>query len=632
MKFVDSEIVGTAGCDSAIHSRTSILKATSLFLAIPVLLAGVAAGQVQVPRYQSPIEAPKPQVNLPPPPPALTPDGTVVEYPIARVNDQIIDNSDYERALAQLNEEAQQRNESEAELKAQQKNLLRDMIDTQLLLSRGKELDINADTDVIRQLDEIRKQNHLDSMDALEKAVRDSGISYEDFKSNIRNRIIQQQVVQNEVGRNLRLTAKEEQAYYDAHKQEFEQPEQVSLSEILIATPDNATDAQVAQAQAKAEQVEEKLKAGANFTELAKQYSGGPNANTGGELGDFKRGQLGSKLLEDPTFALQAGQWTAPIRTRQGFIILKVTQHTPAHIPPLSQVDQQVQQAIYERDIQPALRAYLTKLREDAFIDIAPGFVDTGASPKETKIVYSGASQLPTKKKKKVEKQRLDQHRVTAVKASTPKSGASGATVQQVSATGSKKRKKIHREKIRYGQAPRTSLPDAQEQTLAPGADQGPGGAPSTLAAANAMDQSAEQATTVTDALAPAPEHTKTRYAYRSATEHKDKVAKKKKQAKEKAAMTPVAPTQQESQVEKAQAAPLGLGGDTATKKKKKKVKGAKKERLQQAPPAPPAPKPEAHPIPPKSVRENGEPVVTPAPASSTDSNNQSGDSSAPQQ
>ena len=636
MKFVDSDIVSTAGCGSAIRSRTSIVRATSLLLAVPALLVVAAVGQVQVPRYQSPIEAPKPQINLPPPPPALTPDGTVVEYPIARVNDQIIDNSDYERALSQLNEEAQQRNVPEAELQEQQKNLLRDMIDQQLLLSRGKELDINADTDVIRQLDEIRKQNHLDSMDALEKAVRDSGISYEDFKSNIRNRIIQQQVVQNEVGRNLRLTAKEEQAYYDAHKQEFEQPEQVSLSEILIPTPDDATDAQVAQAQAKATQVEEKLKAGANFTDLAKQYSGGPNANTGGELGDFKRGQLGSKLLEDPTFALQAGQWTAPIRTRQGFIILKVTKHTPAHIPPLSQVDQQVQQAIYERDIQPALRTYLTKLREDAFIDIAPGFIDSGASPKETKIVYSGATQLPTKKKKKVEKQRLDQRHLTAANSSASKpAGTSSLAAQPVSATGSKKRKKVHREKIRFGQAPRTSLPDAQEQTLAPGADQGPGGAPSTMTAAAvaSMNQGNEEAT-VTDALAPVPEHTKSRYAYRSATEHKEKVAKKKKQAKEKAAMTPLPATPQESQAEKAQAAPLGLSGDTASKKKKKKVKGAKKQRLQQAPPAPPAPKPEARPIPPKSVRENGEPVVTPPPAvppaSSTGTDNQPGNSTAP--
>ena len=65
--------------------------------------------------------------------------------------------------------------------------------------------------------------------------------------------MITQQVVRDEVGRRLQMTQAQEQAYYDAHKQDFEQPEQVRLSEILIPTPADATDAQVAQAQAKAE-------------------------------------------------------------------------------------------------------------------------------------------------------------------------------------------------------------------------------------------------------------------------------------------------------------------------------------------------------------------------------------------
>src|SRR5208283_2962887 len=110
-------------------------------------------------------------------------------------------------------------------------------------------------------------------------------------------------------GQTLRLTAKQEQAYYEAHKQEFEQPEQVRLSEILVATPDDATDAAIAQAKSRAEDVVAKLKAGASFEEMAKQLSGGQTAAKGGDLGEFKRGALGSSALEDPVFALEAGQW-----------------------------------------------------------------------------------------------------------------------------------------------------------------------------------------------------------------------------------------------------------------------------------------------------------------------------------
>ena len=139
----------------------------SLLMAVTTLSGSAARGQVTPPRYHSPIEAPTPQPFPPlPAPAAVTPGGTVVEYPIVRVNDQIIDNSDYEREQQLLLEEVQRANSSPnpadhisaAEVEQRQKNLLRDMIDRQLLLSRGKELDINVDTEVIRQLDEIRKR------------------------------------------------------------------------------------------------------------------------------------------------------------------------------------------------------------------------------------------------------------------------------------------------------------------------------------------------------------------------------------------------------------------------------------------------------------------------------------------
>ncbi len=633
-------------------AKRRMLQAGPVLLMVAGMVGNAAQAQVAVPRYQSPIEAPKPQVPTIPTPAAVTPNATVVEYPIVRVNDRIIDNSDYERSQRELAQEGQQSGATPAELQERQKDLLRDMIDQQLLLSRGKELDIHADSEVIRRLDDIRKQYHLDSMEALEKAVRESGISYEDYKSNITNSVITQEVVRDEVGRNLRLNAKDEQAYYDAHKQDFAQPEQERLSEILIPTPDDATDAQIAQAQAKADDVLAKLKAGAKFEDLTKQYSGGPNADTGGDLGQFKRGAL-AKVLEDQTFSLKVGETTAPIRTRQGFVILKVTEHTPAGILPLSAVDQQVQEAMYEQAIKPALRTYLTGLREKAYIDIAPGFTDTGASPKETKPVFAGATAPAPRKKKTVQKARMERGRKAATPAATAAAGTpaatpgataaadataapAGATVaagttagatpttsatpaKTVAANSTKKQKKIRREKIRFGQAPRNSLPSAPEETLAPGADQGTGAAASTLPAPGEAIASIDQSTNTAngDPLAPiSPERKKTRFTDRAATEAQTKAKVKVAKAKQKAIAAPAPETAEEKAADAVAASPLGLSGDTATKKKKKKVKGGPKARLQEKAPTPPAPKPDATPIPPKSIRDNGEPTVTPPPSS----------------
>jgi peptidyl-prolyl cis-trans isomerase SurA len=596
----------------------------------------LASAQVAVPKYQGPLAAPATHETLPAPAP-ITPNGEVVEYPIVRVNDGIIDRGDYERAEQQLIEEAQRDHATPAELEQRKKDLLRDLIDKQLLLSRGKELDINADSELIRRLDDIRKQYHFDSMEALEKAIRESGISYEDYKATQRNDIITQQVIRDEVGRNLHLTAKMEQAYYDQHKQEFAQPESERLSEILIPTPDNPTDEQLAQAQAKADDVVAKLKAGAKFENLVKLYPDSPNPDKGGDLNaDYKRGdgQL-AKVLEDQTFVLKTGESTAPIRTREGFVVFKVTEHTPAGIPPLSAIDEQVQQTMFQEAMAPALRTYLTDLREKAYVDIAPGFVDTGASPKETKPVY--AASTPPAAKKKTKKGRLDQGRpgTPAATSTTPATAAavmpSAASPAPVAASTAKrnskpaktenvamnkKPRKVHREKIRYGQAPRNSLPVAPEETLASGSDQGPGAA-NTLPPPGAAIASIDQSTTTSDVdpLAPKASQGKTRFADRAPLEAKTKTAAKTLRTKQKAAATPPPLTAEEKAAQQVQNAPLGLRGDTATKKKPKKVKGAPKERIQEAPPTPPAPKPDATPIPPKSVRDNGEPVVTPPPS-----------------
>ena len=232
--------------------------------------------------------------------------GTPVVEIIARVNDQVITNADLTRAETQLSQQARQDNWTLDQINSSQKTLLRDLIDQQLLLSKGKQLGITGDTELIKRLDEIRKENHLDSLDDLEKAVEQQGISWEDFKANIRNSVITQQVVRDEVGSKLQLSQADIQKYYQDHLDSFTHQESVSLNEILIPTSENSTSAELAAADAKAKEVEAKLKAGASFTELAKQYSSGPTAQQGGSLGEFHRGAL-AKVLEDQTFDLPVG-------------------------------------------------------------------------------------------------------------------------------------------------------------------------------------------------------------------------------------------------------------------------------------------------------------------------------------
>jgi peptidyl-prolyl cis-trans isomerase SurA len=593
------------------------------------LLALPGVVQAQAPRYQSPLSAPnapQPQLTLPVTP-AITPNGTVVEDVVVHVNDLIISRSDVERAEQALAQENQQAGATPAEAAERQKNLLRDMIDKQLLLSRGKELGINADSEVIRRLDEIRKQNKLDTMEDLEKAARQQGVSFEDFKAGIRDNVITQMVVRDEVGRRLQMSQSQEQAYYEAHKQEFTQPEQIKLSEILVPTAADANDAAVAQAQAKAEGIEAKLKAGENFEDLAKADSGGPTAAQGGDLGMYKRGAL-AKVLEDQTFNLKPGEWTAPIRTRQGFVILKVTDHVPAGVAPLKDVEQQVQEGMYSEAMQPALRTYLTKLREDAYIDIRAGYVDSGASPKETKPVFTAYAPPAVKKKPVQEKKRFDRGTKfsTATKSTSAPATAPAAVVATPASTATvsttakaktvakpQKPQKVKREKIRYGQAPRNSLPAGPPETTS-GTDVGEGATSAAVTPGGTMASSAAPGTAIAPLEGsgqvssssntgpnPLEAHAvvegKTRYSARAKQVSAEKKTAKLKKVNEKVAAGPVAASAEEKAAEQTQAAPLGLNGDTSKKKKKQpKDKNAPKERLQNKAPTPPPPPPDETP------------------------------------
>ena len=137
--------------------------------------------------------------------------GATVEEIVARVNDQIITRSDYDRAMKELDAEGRQHGASMQDVSEARKDLLRSLVDQQLWLSKGKELGINGETELVKRLNEIRKQYNLETIEDLEKAAKEQGVSFEDFKANIRNSIITQEVMRDQVSRKVQFTPGEVQ-------------------------------------------------------------------------------------------------------------------------------------------------------------------------------------------------------------------------------------------------------------------------------------------------------------------------------------------------------------------------------------------------------------------------------------
>jgi peptidyl-prolyl cis-trans isomerase SurA len=307
----------------------------------------------------------------------------VVEEIIARVNNDVITMSDYQKADEQLREEVAHdcqgcpQDKLMAEFKEQQKDLLRGLIDQSLMVQRAKDMGISVESDVIKRLDDVRKQNQLASMEDLEKAVEGSGLAWEDYKTTIRNGLLTQEVVRREVGSHINIPGDEVKKYYDAHPQEFTRPEQVVLSEIFLSTEGKSPE-EIESVQKKAEDFRNRVMKGDDFNEIAKRYSEGSTAKDGGDLGTFKQSELAPQL-EEVVFKMDKGQITDVIQTKTGFEVLKVENHYKAGLQPMDKVENEIMNRLYMQKMQPQMRDYLGQLREESYVMVKPGYTDTAA-------------------------------------------------------------------------------------------------------------------------------------------------------------------------------------------------------------------------------------------------------------
>ena len=314
---------------------------------------------------------------------------TVIEEIVARVNNEIITREDLDNARRSVAREIQDActnctsQHIQDQVDAKDKDLLRDLIDQSLLVQRAKDDGIKVDAEVIKRHDAIRQQNKLASMDELDDEIRKSGQDPEDFKAQIRDQLLTQEIIRKEVGSRIIISHEDVVKYYNDHKSEFVRPATVVLREIFVST-EGKPDADIPALRKKAENLRDRvLKNGDDFGELAKHYSDSKDtAQQGGDLGTFERRQLDPKIAEK-VFALNRAQMTDVFEIKGGFEILQVRERYDAGEQPLEKVEPEISNKLYEQKMEPALRAYLLTLREDSFVQVKPGYVDTAAVKSE---------------------------------------------------------------------------------------------------------------------------------------------------------------------------------------------------------------------------------------------------------
>jgi peptidyl-prolyl cis-trans isomerase SurA len=310
----------------------------------------------------------------------------VVEEIAAKVNGDIITRGELARKRQEIEAEAKRQGLTGPRLQQAvdeyTANALRDEIDTLLLVQKGKDLNISVDAEVTRRLAEIQVQQKISDPDKFQAFIRENtGMSYEDFKAQMKNQMLTQRVIGQEVMRNVIVPEADMQKYYEEHKADFVRKDsQVFLSQIVIST-EGKTPEQVAVAEKKAKDLVARAKKGEKFSDLARDNSDDvETAKNGGQIGPMNKGLM-DKPIEDLVFNEKKGFVSDAIRRPNSFLILKVDERFEAGQASYEEVKNELQDRLTQPKMEGKVRVFLTSLREDAFLEIKEGYVDSGAAP-----------------------------------------------------------------------------------------------------------------------------------------------------------------------------------------------------------------------------------------------------------
>jgi peptidyl-prolyl cis-trans isomerase SurA len=316
---------------------------------------------------------------------AAAADVHIVEEIVAKVNSDIITRGELTHTRMELEGELRQQGVTgtklEQAVKEKAADALRDQIDQLLLVQKAKDLNISVEAEITKRLAAMQVQSKISDPDKFHDFIREQmSMPFEDFKAQLKNQMLTQRVIGEEISSKIIIPEADKKKYYEEHKKDFVRDEQVFLQQILIST-EGKTPEQVAAAEKKAKDLVARARKGEKFADLAATNSDDlETARNGGELPAFKRGQL-MKSIEDIVFKQNKGYVTDPIRGQTGFLILRIVERYEKGMATYEEVESEVTEKMVMPQMSVKVRTYLTKLRTEAFLEIKPGYVDSGAAP-----------------------------------------------------------------------------------------------------------------------------------------------------------------------------------------------------------------------------------------------------------
>jgi peptidyl-prolyl cis-trans isomerase C len=286
------------------------------------------------------------------PPPAAVDDSWV-----AIVNGQSISRQEFGRELAQEIDSVDGMARARlAGSEAIKRIVLEGMVERVILLGAAREANISPSTEEVER--ELLRLRAGYSADRFNEVLAQGQMSLADLKNKTAARLTIEKLFQEQVYPRVAVTEDEIRNYYEQHSADFEQAEQVRAAQIVVKTAQEARN------------IQQQLRAGKSFDELARKYSLSPDARSGGDLGFFSRGQM-PRQFEEVAFRLKVNQVSDVVSTEYGFHLFKLLAKSQARKRPLSEVKRQIEQKLNGEKREQGQEEYVKMLRSKAVVKVS---------------------------------------------------------------------------------------------------------------------------------------------------------------------------------------------------------------------------------------------------------------------
>ncbi|MBF0494684.1 MAG: peptidylprolyl isomerase [Candidatus Omnitrophica bacterium] len=291
----------------------------------------------------------------------------VLDKVIVVVNDEVVTQREFDRVFMPIKRNFEMNfngKELETRMEEARKAILEQIINTKIAISLAKKQSLKVDkTELDKSVEKIKA--YYPSNEEFLKALSDRGTNYTEFKKEIEDQMLAQQLIDKEVAGKIVIAPAEIKDIYEKNTAKFVAPKKYKISGIMIRKGETPEKEQAADE--KIRKIHDLLKGGADFAETAKTMSDGPYAPKGGDMGYVVKGQL-LEEMEGPIFATAKGQMTDVIKTEIGYHIFKVDDIEESRQLKLEEVSDFIKNQIFKSQFDKNLSTWLEEKRKNAFI------------------------------------------------------------------------------------------------------------------------------------------------------------------------------------------------------------------------------------------------------------------------